>query len=507
MPTRAMKVRSRVLLGLLIVPCVMAAAHTAAAFGLNGFAARGAFRPSAAIGRPMPPSPAVPRGGIGGPGIYGGFPGHGYGGSPRYHAPIGGLSSGAVHSGTNGGSNSGRHNGTARNNRGDRTAAGGEQSFVPNEVITAFAPGATPQTIARIAQRYSLTQVESESFPLIGETLYRWRIGGRRSTANVVRALGRESIVSNVQPDYLFALQEPNTVAATRGDAAQYVLSMLNVEQAQQLATGKDVPIAIIDSGVDLNHPDLKAAAVTNFDALGGAGKSLNPHGTSIAGAIVARGKLLGIAPGAALLAIRAFDDAAGAARGASFTIYKGLQWAVDHGARVVNMSFAGPADPILQRMLAAASDKGIVLIAAGGNGGSQAQPQYPAAYSNVIAVTAVDSKDQLYKMANRSRYIAVSAPGVDVLALAPDARYQLATGTSIAAAHVSAIAALLLERKPSLKPNDVRAILVATAVPLGSPRPDPDFGAGLVNAYRALTLLDRKPSEPAQDAATQAKQ
>jgi subtilisin family serine protease len=205
-------------------------------------------------------------------------------------------------------------------------------------------------------------------------------------------------------------------------------------------------------------------------------------------------------------LAVHAFDDTPGAAKGTSFAIDKGLQWAADNNARIVNMSFAGPADPTLQRMLAAAYDKGMVLVAAAGNAGPQSEPLYPAADPNVIAVTATDSNDQLFKMANRGRYIAVAAPGVDILGLAPGAAYEVTTGTSIAAAHVSGLAALLLERKPSLTPSEIRTVLMITAKPLGPTRPDSDFGAGLVNAYRAVMWLDRTPAGP-NDGGGQAKQ
>jgi subtilisin family serine protease len=205
----------------------------------------------------------------------------------------------------------------------------------------------------------------------------------------------------------------------------------------------------------------------------------------------------LGIAPRAQILSIHAFDDTPGQAWGTSFAIDKGLQWAADNAARIVNMSFAGPADPLLQRMLAAAYDKGMVLVAAAGNGGPRAAPPYPAADPDVIAVTATDSDERLFKMDNRGRYIAVAAPGVDILALAPEDAYAVTTGTSIAAAHVSGIAALLLERNPALRPSDIRSVLIATAKPLGSAHPDSEFGAGLVNAFRAVTWLDRKPAAP----------
>jgi subtilisin family serine protease len=149
------------------------------------------------------------------------------------------------------------------------------------------------------------------------------------------------------------------------------------------------------------------------------------------------------------------------------------------------------PADEVLIGRIAK-GDR-LAMIAAAGNAGPQAEPLYPAADPDVIAVTATDDNDKLFNMANRGRYIAVSAPGVDILALAPGDTYQFTTGTSIAAAHVSGIAAMLLQCKPSLKPSDVRAVLITTAKPLGPPAPDSDFGAGLVDAYRAVTWVDRK--------------
>ncbi len=224
-----------------------------------------------------------------------------------------------------------------------------------------------------------------------------------------------------MQPNYIFTLQEDITPAhsSTHGDAAQYVLSKLQIDQAHQVATGKNIPIALINSKIDAKHPDLDGMIVKSFDALGG-DDNPHQHGTAMAGAIAAHGKLSGIALNPQLLAARAFSDSPGEAKGTSFAIYKSLQWAADNGARVVNMSFAGPADAILHRMLAAAYDKGIVLIAAAGNAGPNAAPLYPAADPNVIAVTATDSHDNVFKMANRGQYIAVAAPGVEVLALAP---------------------------------------------------------------------------------------
>jgi subtilisin family serine protease len=166
-------------------------------------------------------------------------------------------------------------------------------------------------------------------------------------------------------------------------------------------------------------------------------------------------------------------------------------------------MSFAGPEDPTLHKILAAAYRRNMILIAAAGNAGPQAAPPYPAADPDVIAVTATDDNDGLYQMANRGSYIAIAAPGVEVLALAPGRAYEITTGTSVAAAHVSGIAALLLERHASLTPADVRRILMGTAKPLGTAGQSAEFGAGLAEAYRALMTQDA----PLRDAGVQVKQ
>jgi len=158
----------------------------------------------------------------------------------------------------------------------------------------------------------------------------------------------------------------------------------------------------------------------------------------------------------------------------------------VEQGAKVVNMSFAGPMDPILQQAIKAMHDKGIVLIAAAGNAGPKSPPLYPGADPNVIAVSATDADDQTYKNANRGKYVAISAPGVDILVPAPDGGYQLTTGTSVAAAHISGVAALLLERNPSLKPDELKKILMSTADKPPGAKPE-DIGAGLVDPLKAL--------------------
>jgi len=249
------------------------------------------------------------------------------------------------------------------------------------------------------------------------------------------------------------------------------------------------VPVAIIDNGIDALHPELAGAIAGHFDAVERPEAPSN-HGTGMAGAIVAHARLTGVAPEARILAVRAFAAAAGSEEATTASIVRGIDWAIAQGARVINMSFAGPRDPEIASALEAAAKRGIVLVAAAGNAGPKSAPLYPAADPNVIAVTATDADDNLFVHSNRGRHIAVAAPGVDVIVPAPGGTYQFTTGTSVAAAFVSGIAALLIELNPRLKAPEIKKILLATAMDLGPKGRDDQFGAGLADAYRAAQVV-----------------
>ena len=378
-----------------------------------------------------------------------------------------------------------------------------ERRLVPDEVVIEIPNTVSPQQINALQTRHRLTRVESQISQLSGTTLYRWRIPDRRSVAGVVRALEADSVVASAQPNYLFTLQQAEAKTTTsEGDPAQYELAKLRLPQAHALARGGNVLVAVIDSGVDIQHPDLAGAIAGTFDTLP---QPMTPHkhGTAIAGLIAARGKLLGAAPQAQILAVRAFDPSGSSADATTFNILKGLDWAAAQGARVINMSFAGPNDPAIHRSLEAAHKKGIVLIAAAGNAGPKSPPLYPAADANVIAVTATDADDRLFKQSNRGRHIAVAAPGANILVAIPDAGYEQSSGTSYSAAEVSGIVALMLERKHDISPDQVRAILMTTAKDLGPKGRDSLFGAGLADAFGAVSAenvpvaaADRRPVE-----------
>ena len=367
----------------------------------------------------------------------------------------------------------------------------GERRYVPDEVLIQLASSVPDAAIDALARRMRLTRVES--FTSNGITMFRWKISDGRSVPEVIRSL--QGLVLAAQPNYLYQLQEQpvpqqsEATADTKGDHWQYALAKLRLPQAHELARGEQVLIAVIDSGVDTTHPELEGMVVDSFDALDSNEKP-HPHGTAIAGAIVAHSRLMGAAPEARILAARAFSAKARTAEATTYSINRGIDWAMSRGARIINMSFSGPRDPSIEQRLLQARKQGIVLIAAAGNGGSKAPDAYPAAYPNVIAVTATDADDHLFLGANRGRYIAVAAPGVELLLPAPEATYQVATGTSFAAAEVSGIVALMLERKPDLGHDGVRKTLIATARDLGPKGFDIQFGAGLVDAYQAVRSL-----------------
>jgi hypothetical protein len=407
-----------------------------------------------------------------------------------------------------------------------------ENRFVSNEVMIEFVGNLPATTINALATRNRLQQIEAFTYSLTNTTWFRARITDGRDVRTVLRSLGREGALRSAQPNYIYTLSQaeparteaspepipepapqmtppanPETtipqptpaaaaagaMPAPAGDPAQYMLTKMRVGEAHSLARGGNVLVAVIDSQIDVNHPELQGVIAGSYDALNIPDTKAHVHGTGIAGSIAAHSRLMGVAPAARVLAIRAFSPTSASAEATSSAIIKGVEYAATNGARVINMSFAGPSDPALSRHLTAARGRGVVLVAAAGNFGAKSPPQYPAADPNVIAVSATDENDKLFAASNRGNHIAVSAPGVDILMPAPNSDYQVKSGTSFSAAHVAGIAALILERNPQLSPDAVRAIIVSSARDLGAPGKDPEFGAGLADAYQAILALEAR--------------
>ena len=357
----------------------------------------------------------------------------------------------------------------------------GEQRFVQNEVLLNVSAGTSTAALDSIARRHRLTRLELRDFAMTRRRLARLRINDGRAVASVIRSLQADARILGAQPNFLYSLEQG---AAGAADPPQYALGKLRLSEAHALARGESVRVAVVDTTIDAKHPDLAGAVAASFDATGAPDKP-HHHGTGIAGVIAAHGKLTGVAPAVSILAVHAF--ASQSSKGSSMNVLKGLDWAGTSKADIVNMSFAGRGGRELQRMLAALRRNGIALIAAAGNAGPNARPLYPAAYPEVIAVTATDADDKVFDQANRGTHIAVAAPGVAILAPAPDESYRMQSGTSFAAAQVSGVAALLIERNRNLDAASIRRILTATARDLGAPGHDDQFGAGLVDALVAV--------------------
>ena len=375
--------------------------------------------------------------------------------------------------------------------RASRVPPVGERRFVAFEVLVGLPSNLTQQSLDTLARRHRLVRLEAQAIGLTGTTFHRWQISDQRSVADVVRALEADTSVRAAQPNYRFTLQQMQSRAAGE---YQYALEKLRLPEAHRLATGGSVLVAVIDNGIDTTHPELADVIASSFDATGRP-EPPSRHGTGMAGAIAAHVRLTGTAPAARILAIRAFGTTGKSDESTSLALLKSIDWAVSHGARVINMSFAGPRDPEMAIVMAAAAKKGVVLVAAAGNAGAKSPPLYPAADPNVIAVTATGPDDKLFVQSNRGRHIAVAAPGVDIVAPAPSGTYQFTSGTSVAAAQVSGIAALLLEAKPGLTPQAVRKALLSTARDLGPTGRDDQFGAGLADAYGAVQSLVASPA------------
>lgn len=346
-----------------------------------------------------------------------------------------------------------------------------------------------------LASAHRLQAVSGAPIPVLEARAQVYRITDSRPMQTVISALQADPRVVLVQQNMPYQRQG---TASEVIRAAQYGLDMIGVPRAQELATGRGVKVAIIDTGVDTEHPDLKDAVVEAFDATGSKEANPDSHGTAVAGIIRARGTVAGVAPGATLLAARAFstDPKRTAPESTSFILLKALDWSVSHGANVINLSFAGGRDPALERVIAEAARRNVILVAAAGNGGPKAAPAYPAAYPQVIAVTAHDRADKLYRHANRGDYITVAAPGVEILVPIVKGSHMFMSGTSMASAYVTGIIAMMLERSPQMTPERAAKILTETAGDLGKPGRDSEFGAGRVDALAALESIVSRASE-----------
>jgi subtilisin family serine protease len=177
------------------------------------------------------------------------------------------------------------------------------------------------------------------------------------------------------------------------------------------------------------------------------------------------------------------FTDAAGNAIATTESLVAALAWHADEGIHVVNMSLAGPPNRVLETAITAASERGMLIVAAVGNNGPAGEPLYPAAYAPVVGITAVDSANRIYRYANRGRHVTFAAPGVRIKVADSDGGYATQSGTSMAAPYAAAIIAQARAGQAGPSNSGVLATLKATAIDLGAKDFDDVFGYGLIAA------------------------
>ncbi|AGS68487.1 type VII secretion-associated serine protease mycosin [Streptomyces collinus] len=296
--------------------------------------------------------------------------------------------------------------------------------------------------------------------------------------------------------------------------AQQWGLSALHLDEAWRTTKGRGVTVAVLDTGVEADHPDLAGNVLPAKDMIGfGAGpgdRAWARHGTAMAGIIAGHGHgpgrtdgVVGVAPEAKVLPVRVILEDGDSARTKARTtrgnaLADGIRWAADHGADVINLSLGDDSasahpEPSEDEAVQYALKKGVVVVASSGNGGDKGDHvSYPAAYPGVIAATAVDKFGTRGSFSTRRWYAAVSAPGVDVVIADPDHKYYEGWGTSAASAFVSGAAALVKAAHPRLTPAQIKKLLEDTArdAPVGGR--DDSRGFGMIDPAAALKAAAR---------------
>lgn len=329
------------------------------------------------------------------------------------------------------------------------------------------AGGDAQALLAAVAREHGLQPLAAWPIPALGVHCATYLIPPGVEREALLAALRRDPRIEIAQP-----LNRFDTLAGPPAYDDPYLplqagLQQLGVLQAHRCSRGQGLRIAVVDTGVDTSHPDLQGAATrsANFVDRDEARFQRDLHGTEVAGVIAARPGnargIVGIAPDAQLIALKAcWERGDGRAACNSFSLAQALAGAIDRGAQVINLSLGGPHDELLTRLVQAAQARGAVVVGAMPPGG--ARDGFPVGIPGVIAVGDGRSGE-------------LAAPMREVLTLTPGGRYDFASGSSIAAAQVSGLAALLLERRPGLDGTALERMLRSSGP----------------NACRALAALD----------------
>ncbi len=307
----------------------------------------------------------------------------------------------------------------------------------------------------------------------------------------IIKSLTSDSTVEYAEPDYIATVNlVPNDPYYA---SYQWHLPKIGAPGAWDVSTGKsNVCIAVIDSGVDPLTPDLSGRLLPNgydFVNFDSDPRDDNGHGTAAAGTAAASGNnsqgVAGVAWGVSVLPIKVMDSNG---VGSYSAIASGINYAATNGAKVINLSLGGTSSSrTLESAVNFAWSKGVVVIAAAGNNGTT-NPVYPAAYSNCVAVSAVNSSDTITSWSSRGSYVDLCAPGENIATTGLNGSYVSYSGTSFASPIVAGVAALALSANSTLGNSAVVSLLKKNADDLGTPGLDPLYGYGRVNAFKVAS-------------------
>lgn len=333
--------------------------------------------------------------------------------------------------------------------------------------------------------------IEQTQFADLGLQLVRFRVPAVLDSLAALKKRLPERLHNQLDRNHIYIPQ-------AQSHSPQLNVSDLNAQQsatdlaASHHACNDAVSIGMIDTAINTRHPAFAGSKITINDFAGENFDAPRAHGTAVAGLLVGHSEqLTPLLPGATLFAASVFYPRNEYTQGATMmNLVRALNWLAANKIRVINMSLAGPDNKILGIVVNKIIASGVVIIAAAGNEGPAAPAVYPAAYENVIAVTAVDKQQRSYRWANRGEYIDFAAPGVGIYTARSSGDFGRETGTSMAAPVVSALIACELEKQKKLTGEKTIAVhviieqLIKKSIDLGDQGRDPVFGFGLVGVH-----------------------
>ncbi|NJP05261.1 MAG: peptidase S8 [Chloroflexaceae bacterium] len=388
--------------------------------------------------------------------------------------------------------------------------APGNQRYVPGEIIVRFQSGLSlspslqvtfaGESVYGTAMAADQQRLQGLFDALAANTAEPLRMDRQTYRVQFDPYIDAEQLAQVFETDPAVELAQPNYVRQmllTSNDEAvgqQWALENIQAFAAWDITTGANIPLAILDTGVSSGHPDLAGKVQAGYNAIMGDAytEDDNGHGTAIAGIMAATTNngagIAGVCWGCTIVPVKVLD---GNGSGNDATVSDGIRWATDNGVRVINLSLGGQDDSrILREAIDYAVSRGVVVTAASGNEGEQGNPvSYPAAYGNVIAVSATGNTDAVTSFSNTGEYIDLSAPGVGLWTTILDGQYGTPNGTSFSSPHVAAVVGLVLTVRGDLGPSDIQCVLEASADDKGPPGKDAEYGSGRLNARQALEL------------------